>query len=215
MTSHTTAPHAVDSRKVSEILAGLAGQGDGARIKLGDIVAALGERAFGVLMLVLALPNAIGLGAIPGVSTVFGAPQIVLALQMMVGRERPWLPAQLLERSIARADFERVVRKATPHLQSLERYLRPRWAWMSSYLAERLLGVVFLVLATIVSLPIVFGNQPPAIAMAVIALGVIERDGAFAVAGLVVAAIALVVAAAVVAGGVAAIYLVFSYLFGG
>ena len=206
--------HAPDSRKISEILADLSAHGEGDRIRLGDLLAALGERAFGVMMLVLALPNAIGLGAIPGVSTVFGLPQVVLALQMIVGRERPWLPQQLLDRSIARSDFVSVVNKSTPYLQKFERLLRPRWMALTSYIAERLLGVGFLILATIVSLPIVFGNQPPAIAMALIALGMIERDGVIVVLGLVTGVVAVAIAGVVVIGGAAAIYLIFTRLFG-
>lgn len=207
-------PQAPDSRKISEILADLAAHGEGDRIRLGDLLAALGERAFGVMMLVLALPNAIGLGAIPGVSTVFGLPQVVLALQMIVGRERPWLPSQLLDRSVARSDFVSVVAKSTPYLQKFERFLRPRWMALTSYVAERMLGVGFLILATIVSLPIVFGNQPPAIAIAIIALGMIERDGLVVILGLVSGVVAVAIAGAVVIGGAAAIYLVFMRLFG-
>jgi len=60
-----------DARKVSELLDDLANR-PGPRVSLAEIVAVLGDRAFGVLMLMLALPNAVGIGGIPGVSTVFG-----------------------------------------------------------------------------------------------------------------------------------------------
>ncbi len=206
------APH--DQRSVSQVLADLGRMGDGDRLRLGDLVEALQDRAFGVLMLVLALPNAIGIGAIPGVSTVFGLPQIVLAIQMAIGLERPWLPKTLLDRSLARRDFDRVVTGATPYLVKIERVLKPRWPALTSYVAERVLGVVLIVLATIVSLPIVFGNQPPAIAMALIALGLIERDGLFVVVGLATSVIAAALAGAVIAGGAAAVYYFFQWVFG-
>jgi hypothetical protein len=76
------------------------------------------------------------------------------------------------------------------------------------------LGVAFLILAVVVSLPIAFGNQPPAVAMALLALGMIERDGAFVIAGLVSGVIALAIASTVVVASIAAVFLLMRYLFG-
>jgi hypothetical protein len=209
MTAH---PH--DSRKISDLLIELGRNGAGDRVKLGDLISALGDRAFGISMLILALPNAVGLGAIPGLSTVFGLPQIVLALQMTVGLERPWLPHWLLDRTIARKDFDTMLTKSMPYLLRVEKVLRPRWDVMSSYLAERLLGAVFVVLASIVSLPIPLGNQPPAIGIALISLGLVERDGVFIVFGLIASLIAVAIASAVVLAGTAAVWLLITHLFG-
>ena len=208
----TDRPH---SKRVSEILADIARSGDGDGLELHEILAMMGERAYGVMMLVLSLPNAIGLGAIPGLSTIFGVPQMVLALQMIVGRKQLWLPRTLLDRSIPRREFVRVVDKAMPHLEKVERYLRPRWEYLAEGVAEPLLGVAFLILAIVVSLPIAFGNQPPAVAMALLALGMIERDGVFVVAGLIGGVIALAIASTVVVASLAAAFLLVRYLFGG
>ena len=202
------------TRKVSEILAELAA-GAGERVRLRDLVNALGDRAFGLLILVFALPNAVGLGTIPGLSTVFGVPQIFIAVQMALGWHKPWLPDWVLERSLARGDFQRMVDKSTPYLRRAEALLRPRWAFMSSYFAERLLGVVFLILASIVALPIPGGNWPPAVAMAFISIGLVERDGLYVTIGLGVSILAVLLASAIVAGGAAAIYLLVTHLFGG
>jgi hypothetical protein len=208
----TTHPH--DSRKISDLLVELGRNGTGDRVKLGDLLSVLGDRAFGISMLILALPNAVGLGAIPGLSTVFGLPQIFLALQMAVGLERPWLPQWLLERTIARKDLNTMIAKSMPYLLRIEKVLRPRWEMMSSYVAERCLGAVFVGLASVVSLPIPFGNQPPAIGIALISLGLVERDGRFIVFGLVASVIAVAIAAAVVLAGTAAVWLLITHLFG-
>ena len=202
-----------DARKVSELLDDLANR-PGSRVSLAEIVAVLGDRAFGVLMLMLALPNAVGIGGIPGVSTVFGVPQIFVAGQMMAGLRRPWLPRWLLAKSIARADFRRVVERARPRLTSFERRLRPRMAWLVSARAERLLGIVFLLQAFIVSMPIPLGNQPPAIAMALIAIGVIERDGRCVLVGLLASVLATAIAFAVVSLGAAAVWYAVTHVFG-
>lgn len=209
MTAH---PH--DTRKISDLLTELGRNGTGDRVKLGDLVSVLGDRAFSISMLILALPNAVGLGAIPGLSTVFGLPQIFLALQMAVGLERPWLPQWLLGRTIARKDLDTMITKSMPYLLRIEKVLRPRWEVMSSYVAERCLGAVFVALASVVSLPIPFGNQPPAIGIALISLGLVERDGLFIVFGLIASVIAVAIAAAVVLAGTAAVWLLITHLFG-
>lgn len=206
--------HPHDSRKISDLLTELSRNGTGDRVKLGDLLSVLGDRAFGISMLILALPNAVGLGAIPGLSTVFGLPQIVLALQMAIGLERPWLPRWLLERTIARKDLDTMIAKSMPYLLRIEKVLRPRWEVMSSYVAERCLGAVFVVLASVVSLPIPLGNQPPAVGIALISLGLVERDGRFIVFGLVASVIAIAIAAAVVLAGTAAVWLLITHLFG-
>jgi hypothetical protein len=194
-----------DTRKVSEILAAMRARAN-ERVKLADIVAELGERAFGVAMLLFSLPNAVGIGVIPGISTLFGVPQIVLALQMLAGFERPWLPVWLLEKSIARADFERMIDHSMPVLVRVERYLKPRAAALTGPFVERLMGLVFLVLAAVVSLPIPLGNQPPAVAIAVVALGLTARDGVFVAAGCAMGVAAVAIASLVVLGGAAVIW---------
>lgn len=209
-----TVHHPHDSRKISEVLTDLGRNGTGDRLKLGDFISVLGDRAFGISMLILALPNAVGLGAIPGLSTVFGLPQIVLAVQMAIGLERPWLPQWLLERSIARKDFDTMIARSMPYLLRVEKVLRPRWPALSSYVAERILGVVFAGLAAVVSLPIPLGNQPPAVGIALISLGLIERDGVFITFGLIISVIAVVLATAVVLVGAGAIWLLVTHLFG-
>lgn len=200
-------------RQVSKIIADLASEPKD-RVALGDLLSVLGERAFGVLMLILSLPNAAGLGTIPGLSTVFGVPQILVALQMVLGAERPWLPRFIRAKSIAMSDFRTMVIKSTPYLVKFERLLRPRLEVMTVGLAERALGFVLLVLAILVSLPIPFANQPPAVAQALIALAIIERDGVFALIGLVVSAVAVAIAVAVGSGIIAGLYFAVTHLFG-
>jgi hypothetical protein len=200
-------------RKVSQIIVELAREPKD-RVRLADLVDVLDERAFGVLMLILALPNAVGLGTIPGLSTVFGIPQVFVSVQMVLGRPQPWLPGFVLARSIAMQDFRKMIEKAEPYLVRTERLLRPRLAFMSSTLVERLLGLVLLLLSIIVSLPIPFANQPPAVAQSLIALGLIERDGAVVMIGIAAAAIATAIAAIVGGGIMAGIYFAAKALLG-
>ena len=69
-------PHLRDpaaGRRLSEMLVSVANDPDRIEISVADIRDAMGDRAFGALMFVLAAPNALPVNA-PGVSVVLGIP---------------------------------------------------------------------------------------------------------------------------------------------
>ncbi len=162
-------------------------------IVLGDILDFFGERAFGALMLVLALPMATPLSAIPGISSIFGLPLVVVCAQLMLGYSRPLLPAALARRTIRREALVRAVERADPWLVRIERAVHPRLPALTGAMAERAFGAVCMVMAVMLALPIPGANQPPALAVALFAVGLIERDGVFAILGWIAALAAVVI----------------------
>lgn len=154
----------------------------GSTITLADLLNALGQRAFGVAILVFALANLL-IANIPGISTVLGLPLILISLQMVMGRERPWLPQRLAQRAFKRTTFERMIRRSVKVLRSIEKLIKPRLLLLSEHKAERYLGAIAFAMSVVLALPIVFGNWLPAWGLALIALGMIERDGLFIVIG--------------------------------
>lgn len=160
------------------------------RISIGDLLNALGERALAALLFVLAVPNV--LPALPGTSAVLGVPLIVLAAQLMLGRP-PWLPRAITERSLDRHDFARLIQRIRPWLLKAERALRPRLRWLSLPSVERLIGLLCLLLAIVLMLPVPLGNMLPALAICLLALGLLEHDGLWVLAGLACAGVATTV----------------------
>ena len=183
------------SQTLSAVLLALAAQTDRERISIGDLVAALGDRALGALLFIFAFPNVLPVP--PGTSTLLGAPLIFLAAQLMLGRA-PWLPAVVSRRSLLQADFAVLVRRVVPWLQRAERLLRPRLTWAAWPPMEYALGAVCLLMALVLVLPIPLGNMLPALAISLMALAVLERDGLWALAGLVAAGLSAVVVSGVV-----------------
>ncbi|MCG5243477.1 exopolysaccharide biosynthesis protein [Azospirillum doebereinerae] len=181
------------------------------RITLGAIMALLGDRAFGALLLILSIPNIL---PVPGLSTATGVPMILIGAQMAAGRAGPWLPRRMAAVTLDRDAFLSVMRRAKPWAERVERHLRERLPQLAGPTAERLLGLAVVVLAVILALPIVFGNQPPAFAIALIALGLIERDGAFVLAGLIAGLLAIAIMAAVLLGLEQGATMVWHQLFG-
>jgi hypothetical protein len=145
-------------------------------LTLGEALDAVGERSFGALIFVLAVVNLVA-GVIPGVSTLLGVPLVLLSLQLVAGRPRPWLPRRLrsirLQRSALRARIERF----GPSLARLERALRPRLHVLTGPWAERLIGAICLGLSLFLCLPVPFGNLLPSVTLALFGIALLERDG--------------------------------------
>lgn len=174
---HAAAPH---RPRLSDVLSDLAETWSQPRISVGQLIQALGDRGLIGLLLILAVANVIPNP--PGTSAVLGLPMLYLSWQMMRGG-MPWLPQFLAARSFDIDHFRTVVARTTPRLNRVERLLRPRLPSLSSPAAFRILGAVCLLLSVVLAMPIPFGNLLPAAAIAIIALGALERDGLWIAGG--------------------------------
>jgi hypothetical protein len=131
----------------------------------------------------------------PGIPTICGIAIVIIALNLIAARQRLWLPSVIADKSVARADLKRVVERAIPYLERLERICRPRFAIVTDSVGKVLIGLVLLMLGLIMILPIPFvGNMPPGFAASVIAIGMTERDGLVLLIGIVVSVVAVAVA---------------------
>ena len=183
------------------------------RISLGALRDALGDRGFGVLLFIFALPNLVPVN-IPLLSAVLGLPLVLLAAQLSYGRHKPWFPDWLTDQTFSRQGFAAIVTRALPALERAERLLQPRLTILLSWTGERLIGIAILVLALILTLPIPFANWLPAFAIAIIGLAIVEKDGVAVLAGLAVGVGSVIVAAAVVIGLIKAFLLLFGGVVG-
>ncbi|WP_137388443.1 exopolysaccharide biosynthesis protein [Rhodoligotrophos defluvii] len=180
-----------EGRKLSEVLSDIAADHSRERISVGDLLTAMHDRALAALLFIFALPNVIPTP--PGTSSVLGVPLIFLAAQLMLGL-RPWLPKVITKRSMARSDFAALITRASPWLAKAERLLRPRLGLFAHPPAEYFIGAVCFLLTIILFLPIPLGNMLPALAICLLSLGILERDGVWTLIGLgtAVGAVALV-----------------------
>jgi hypothetical protein len=167
--------------------------GTSERIAFRDILAQLRHRAFGFTLLIFALPCCLPMP--PGIPTVCGVAIVIIALSMIAALRRPWLPRFVADKTVARADLQRMVVRMVPYLERLERICRPRLPIVTEPVGKVLIGIVVLMLGGIMILPIPFlGNMPPGFAISVIAIGLTERDGLIVLIGLLVSTVAIAVA---------------------
>lgn len=171
-----------NGRSLSAMLRELAEEDGRERVSMGDLLETFRERAFGALIFIFAAPNAIPI-PLPGLSALLGAPLVLLTAQLLLGRPKPWLPAFIRNRSFARSHFATVVGRLVPWLERAERLVRPRLLTLSEPPGERLIGLAALLLALLLFAPLPFGNMLPGLALALVGIGLIERDGVAIIAG--------------------------------
>lgn len=166
---------------LSALLTEIAADQTRERISIADLMTELDDRAIAALVFVFAFPNALPMP--PGASSILGAPLLFLTAQLTLGK-RPWLPRFVTRRTIERVHFAAMTHKAAPWLAKIERLLRPRWTVLVAGPAEHLIGGLCFILAIILFLPIPLGNIPPAIAICLFSLALLERDGLWVLIGL-------------------------------
>jgi hypothetical protein len=171
-------------------------------VLLAELADALGERGFALLILLLALPNAIPGPALPGLSTVTGLPLTLIALQLACGWTKPALPGAVMRRSIPLDRFRRLIDRALPRLRRFERHFDRRPSRLTTPTGHRSIGAALVVLGLVLSLPVPLGNLPAAVSIMVLAFGLLEEDSWALVAGLVLGALSCFWVGLLLAAGV-------------
>lgn len=186
------------SHTLSQELHALVDELDGQNLTLGLLLDRIGDRGFGLLLLILALPAALPLPA-PGYATPFGLLIIALAGQMIKGRPTPWFPERTRKREISYKLLSFSVRNGTLPLRVVEFLVRPRLSGLArnrAFLAG--VAVTILLMACSMSLPIPLTNTAPSFVIFVLAAGMLEEDGLLLAFGMLLAPVAIAIAGAAI-----------------
>lgn len=173
----------------------------GDEVTLEEILALSGERTFGFLFVLLALPSALPLPA-PVISTPLGFVMGLLAIQLLIGSEQPWLPEKWRSKGFGRAQVKRFIKAGLPWLKRIESISRPRLTVVcTSRIGRLVIGIAILLMSISMMFPIPFTNTLPAISIFIMGFGLLDDDGAISLAGLTICITALgLVSAAVILG---------------
>ena len=150
--------------------------GDQENIRIGHILHIFGVRGFAFFLLMLSLLNIV-IFMVPMISLLFGLPMILLSAQMVVGSRVPACPHFIRQATVPKNALVRGIDLSIRGLQYIERYIKPRLCFLSHPSLTRIHGLIALVLAIMVSIPIPLFNVPPSIALAILAIGLLQRDG--------------------------------------
>jgi hypothetical protein len=155
------------------------------KVTLTEVLQLAGERIFGFLFVILALPSALPVPA-PGYSTPFGLVLFLLAVQLIAGAKLPWLPQRISSQPIEIKQVQGVVKAGLPWLRRIEMLSRPRLSYICTSLPGRVtIGIAIALMGISMMIPIPGTNTLPAMGIFVTGFGLMEDDGAISLGGLV------------------------------
>lgn len=169
-------------RPISQVLIELKDQVPEEKVCTFDLLEALHERGFGFLLFIFALPAALPLPGL-GINVVVALPLVFLTAQQAMGRHSIWIPEKMKYKSIDRTTFEGIVDKALPFVKKIEFFVRPRLGFITQGVFSVLIGILGLIMALSICVPLPLTNTVPAFGIALMAVGVIMRDGLAVIAG--------------------------------
>ena len=157
---------------------------------IGNLIDVFEEKSFAVLFVLLlavpALPLPTG-----GVTHAFEVIAMLLALELIVGRRKVWLPERWRAREISPEMRKRFSEKLLPRIRWIERHSH---AHLGFLLSHRLSGVAFglvtlgLIVTAFLAPPFTGLDTLPALGVVLISLGVLLEDPLLGIAGLVIGA---------------------------
>ncbi len=155
---------------------------------LGGLIGLFDQKSFAVLFVfLLALP------ALPlptgGATHVFEVIAVLLAVQLIAGRDSIWLPERWLKLELGGPKQARLLAALLRMIQRLERVSRPRLRFLFDHRSSNIVfGVLVIVgcVAAFVAPPFTGLDTLPALAVVLLSLGVLMEDFALVVAAVIV-----------------------------
>jgi hypothetical protein len=157
---------------------------------VGSLVDAFGEKSFAVLFVVLLGPSALPLPT-GGVTNVFEAIALLLALQLVVGRRTVWLPRRWRNVTLTGTRSERFVGRFLRLIVWLEERSRPRGRFLfGTRLSNGVFGALVLIftVAAFVAPPFSMLDTLPSLGVVVLAVGMLVEDVVIVGAGVAIGA---------------------------
>jgi hypothetical protein len=161
---------------------------------LGGLVAVFEEKSFALLFILL-----LGISALPiptgGATHVFDIIAVLVAAQLVAGRDEIWIPQRWRRLDLGGGNKQRFVTALLKLIRFLERFSRPRLAFLFDH---RLSNVVFGVLVILFTAgaflapPFSGLDTLPGLAVVLLSLGVLLEDIAVVVLALVVGVVGVV-----------------------
>jgi hypothetical protein len=159
--------------------------GDPCDVRFGDIMRAIGRRAYAPLLLLLGAFSISPATLLPGMNWLVAAIILVLALQMMLGARHPWMPRRLLDVKFSRSSVRGACAAARPWAARIDAFAKPRLTFLVEQPFVNLAGF-FCAVAALTTFPlglVPLGPMAPGIAITLVALGLFLRDGLLLISG--------------------------------
>lgn len=183
-------------------------------ITMGELFDALNVRGHALVCLFFASPFMLPI-PLPGVSQVI-SPIIGISAFRLAMNWHPWLPEKIRTKAVPKDTVEKVFSSAEKWLKKIEKFIKPRMLFFCDHAwTRRLNGAAIVLCAGLLALPYPPGtNAPPAIAIFLMSLGILEQDGVLIVLGYVGVVANIVLFSLITFAGYEAVMALFQRFFG-
>ena len=161
--------------------------GDGDKT-LGGLIAAFGERGFAVLFVLL-----LGVSALPlptgGATHVFEIIAMLLALELIAGRDEIWVPQRWQRLELAGEKQQRFIAALMRMIRRLERFSRPRLRFLFTYRFSNIVFGLLVIAGTagaFLAPPFTGLDTLPSLGVVLLSLGVLLQDVVVVVVALII-----------------------------
>ncbi|MDW3221648.1 MAG: exopolysaccharide biosynthesis protein [Paracoccaceae bacterium] len=174
--------HAMNEITISDRLNQLAENAESDTVSLNWILGQLHERAFGLFLLVLALPCCIPF--LYGIPQIVSLPLMFVSAQILMGRQTPWLPERLAVRTVSAEGLQNLARRAGPWLRRIESISSPRHSQLTRPPLDRIVGLALVLFSASILVPLPGTNTVPGFAVVLVSMGLLQRDGIVVLLGM-------------------------------
>ncbi len=153
-------------------------------ITVGDIAHHFQDRSIAFFLFLFALPAAIPLPGL-GINLIIAAPLLLFTVQQMTLKQHIWLPRWMMDKRITTARVRSLTTTAMPWIMRAEHISKPRLHILTGAGAGPVIGLLGFIMALCVTIPLPLTNTVPSMGIAIMALGVIMKDGLAVLGGAV------------------------------
>lgn len=193
MSAASGSPSGGANTPFDDILDTLEKHGSDGEVSVGTIQDEIGDKALGAFLILPALLEVTPIGGVPGVPTFLAAVIVIVAAQVMIGREHLWLPDLIERRSVSGDKLCTAVGVLRKPARWIDRSFHNRLEQFTTTPFDRVVALLCIVLAlTVPPLEVVpFASTIPMATIALLGLALLFDDGLLVLVGLAVAAIGM------------------------
>ena len=149
------------------------------RVSMAMIVESIGSRSFGPMLMLIGIILFSPLSGVPGMATLMATIVLLVAIQMLVGRSRFWLPRFILERSVEHSKLHEATDRLRTTARRIDSVLAPRLTFLvrrtGSYGVAGLCLLVGLIMPFMELVP--FSASIAGLAFLALGLALVVQDG--------------------------------------
>ncbi len=155
-------------------------------VRLSDVIAAMGRASHAALLMLPAMIVVTPLSGIPGLSSIGGIMIALISAQMLIGRERVWLPGWILRLKLRRTRLLTALTWLDKISAYIDRHTKRRLMWFLVWPGRVLVQALCMICGMAMPLfeLVPFSSTTLACAVLLFATALLVRDGLLAAIGI-------------------------------